>query len=486
MKKLTLLACLGICAVATDGGMVSAVAQSAKKPVERYKDIQYPPLNQIKVPTPERFTLDNGLVVYLLEDHQLPLVSASALVRVGSRWEPVEKAGLADVVGSVIRTGGTKTNPGDQLDERLDRMGASVEISIGQGVGSASLSVLKEDTTTGLTILADLLRNPAFPEDKIELEKISARDSIARRNDDPGSIPGREFRRLLYGKDSAYGHQIEYKTINAISKQDCEKYHREFFQPENVMLGVWGDFKTADMKALIQKSFGDWAKGGQPKPPVPSVQDTTAQVAGIHFISKDDVNQSWVRMGYLGGLYKDPDYFALEVMDNILGGGFSSRLFSKVRTDLGLAYSVGSSWAPGWDRPGTFVASGSTKSQSTAQFIQAIQREIVKMTEAEVSDDELQRAKDSILKGFAFEFDSVDKIITRLMTYEYYAYPADFLQKYQANIAKVTKEDVLKVAKDRLKPDRFAIVVLGNAKNFDQPLDKLGKVTEIDITIPKE
>jgi zinc protease len=464
----------------------TSAAEAAGKPAERRQDIAYPPLNPIRVPSPERYTLDNGLVVYLLEDHQLPLVTASALVRAGSRWEPAKQAGLASIVGSVIRTGGTATYPGDQLDDQLDSLGASIETGLGEDSGGASLSVLKEDCELGFTILADLLRNPAFPEAKIELEKIALRDAISRRNDDPASIPGREFRRLLLGQQSAYGHQPEFKTIEAVTSEECRQFHRQFFQPENTMLGVWGDFSSADMKALIQKTFGAWPKGGQPKPEAPAIDEQAARTSGLFFIAKEDVNQTWVRMGQLGGKFNDPDFFALEVMDTILGGGFSSRLFSKVRSDLGLAYSVGSSWSPGWDRPGLFVAAGSTKSQSTIQFLEAVRKEVVNMTRTEVTEVELKRAQDSILKGFAFEFDAAGKVVARLMKYEYFGYPKEFLQTYQENIAKVTRADVARVAKTHLQPEKFAIVVLGNAKAFEKPLDSLGKVTEIDISIPKE
>lgn len=463
-----------------------ASAADVKAPAARRQDIVYPALNPIRVPKPERFTLDNGLIVYLLEDHQLPMVTASVLTRAGSRWEPVEKAGLAGLVGAVMRTGGTATYPGDQLDDKLDSMGASIETGVGEDTGGGSISVLKEDAELGFTILADLLRNPAFPQDKIDLEKIALHDAVSRRNDDPGSIGGREFKRLLMGPQSAYGHLAEHKTINAITREDCVQFHKRYFQPETTMLGVWGDFNSADLKSLLQKTFGAWPKGGQPKAETPAVDAAAAQSSGIFFIAKNDVNQSWVRMGQVGGRLDDPDYFALEVMDTILGGGFSSRLFSKVRSDLGLAYSVGSNWAPGWDRPGLFVAAGSTKSQSTVQFLEAVRREIVQITQAEVTDEELRRAQDTILKGFAFEFDSAGKVVARLMRYEYFGYPADFLQKYQDNIAKVTRADVARVAKEHLKPEKFAFMVLGNAKAFDKPLDTLGKVTTVDITIPQE
>lgn len=463
-----------------------AAKPAAVKPgvATSYKALKYPALNQIKVPEPTRFELANGMVVYLVEDHELPTISVSAMVRTGDRWEPVGKAGLASITGAVMRTGGTATRKGDQLDEELDRLGASVETGIGEDSGNATVSVLKEDIDTGLSILADVLQHPAFPPEKIDLAKIQVREGIARRNDDPSSIASREFERVLYGKNSAYGHIPEYATIDSITQADLIAFHKKFFQPENIILGAWGDFKAEEMRAKIEKALGGWARGGQAKPPVPELEPGARKRAGVYAINKDDVNQSTVYMGFIGGRRNDPDYYALSVANVVLGGGFSSRLVNHVRSDQGLAYAVGSSWNAGWDRPGIFMAEGGTKSETTVKIIHSIRNEIQKMSEA-VSDDELAKAKDQILKGFAFDFDSTGKIVRRLMTYDYFGYPRDYLQQYQANIQKVTQADVLRVAKQYLKTDELAILVLGKEKDFDQPLATLGQVTPIDITIPK-
>jgi predicted Zn-dependent peptidase len=463
-----------------------ALAQAAPNPqvAKSYKDLRYPALNTIKVPEAARFELPNGMVVYLVEDRELPVITVSALVRTGNRWEPLDKAGVASITGAVMRTGGSATRNGDQLDEELDRLGASVEIGIGEDSGDASVSVLKEDIDVGLSILADILQRPAFPEDKIELAKIQEREGIARRNDDAGEIASREFERVLFGKDSAYGHIPEYATIDAITRADLIAFHKRFFQPENVMLGVWGDFKTEEMRAKIEKALGGWARGGQARPAVPELEPGARKRAGIYAIPKDDVNQSTVHMGFIGGQRNDPDYYALRVANVILGEGFSSRLLDRVRVQQALAYQVGSSWSAGWDRPGTFMAIGGTKSETTVKMVNSIRNEIGKMPEG-VTDEELEKAKDQILKGFAFEFDSTAKIVGRMMRYEYFGYPRDYLQTYQANIRKVTKEDVQRVAKQYLKTEDLAILVLGKAKDFDQPLESLGKVTPIDIAIPK-
>jgi len=462
----------------------SGAKKAPQAAVTDYKNLKYPPLNEVKVPEPARFELPNGLVVYLVEDRELPMINASAMIRAGSRWEPMNKAGLAAITGTVMRTGGTASRSGDKLDEELDRLAAIVETAIGDASGEATVSVLKEDIDKGLSILADLLQNPAFPEEKIDLAKIEQRDAIARRNDDAGSIASREFARVIYGKDSAYGHQPEYDAINSITRADLVAFHQQFFQPENVVLGVWGDFKADEMRAKIEKAFGGWARGGRPKPAVPEVEAAAQKRGGLYAINKDDVNQSTVLIGHLGGKRNDPDFYALSLANIVLGGGFASRLVSNVRTDQGLAYAVSSNWAADWDHPGLFLASGGTKSETTTKIVNSIKHEIEKLRDAGVTDNELTRAKDSILKGFAFEFDSTGKIVQRLMSYEYYGYPRDYLQRYRENIEKVTKADIQRVAKQSIQPDRFVVLVLGNQKDFDQPLSSLGQVTALDITIP--
>lgn len=457
----------------------------AGQPATSYKTLKYPPLNKMNLPEPARFQLPNGMIVYLVEDHELPTITVSAMIRVGSRWEPVEKAGLAFLTGSVMRTGGAASRPGDQLDEELDRLGASVETGIGEDSGRAMVSVLKEDIDTGLSILADLLQNPAFPQDKIDLAKIAQRDNIARRNDNPNSIAFREFGRIIMGRNSAYGHIVEYDTLNSITRADLVAFHKQFFQPENVILGAWGDFNAAGMRAKIEKALGAWPRGGRPQPPVPEVDPGARNRAGIYFINKEDMPQSWVVMGYLGGKRNDPDYYALSVMNTVLGGGLASRLFANVRSEQGLAYQVGSQWNAGWDRPGVFMALGSTKTETTVKILNAIKYEIENMAAKGATDDELTRAKDSVLKGFAFDFDSTGKIVQRMVSYDYYGYPRDYLQQYRAQIEKVSHSDVVRVAKQYLKTDQLAILVVGKEKGIDQPLSSLGPVKTIDITIPK-
>jgi len=447
-----------------------------------YAKLKYPKLADVQVPQVERVTLPNGMRLFLLEDHELPLISISARIRTGSAYEPAEKIGLASITGEVMRTGGTTTKTGDQLDEQLEGIAASVETGIGLDSGSASMSVLKQDLNTGLAILADVLMNPAFRQDKIELAKMQQRSMISRRNDDVGSIAGREFSKLIYGPQSVYARQEEYATIDAISRDDLVAFHKKFYGPNNAMLAVWGDFDTKQMIEKIEKAFEGWEKVDLDLPEVPKVQYEFRKTVNV--VRKDDVNQSNVYLGHIGGLMNDPDYFALIVMNRILGGGFTGRLFKNVRSREGLAYSVFGAYSANFEYPGEFYVGCQTKSQSTVYAIRAMIKEVQKMQQAEVTDEELALAKDSFLNSFVFNFDTKGEIVNRLMTYEYFGYPADFLQKTKQSVEKVTKADVLRVAKKHLQPDKVQILAVGRPDDFDEPLSALGPVSEIDITIP--
>jgi predicted Zn-dependent peptidase len=467
-------------ALATLGG--AAGAAMAQEPVRAYKQLKYPKLADIQIPDVQRLTLPNGMQLFVLEDHELPLIHVSAMIRTGSVYEPADKIGLAGLTGTVMRTGGTTGRTGDQIDEQLEQIAASVETGIGDSFGRASMSVLKEDVDTGLAILADVLMNPAFRQDKIDLAKISARSAIARRNDNPGGIAAREYAKLIYGSDSVYARQTEYATIDKITRDDLVAFHRKFFHPNNAMLAVWGDFEARQMIAKIKEVFKDWQRTDVKLPPVPEVKYEFRPT--VNAIRKDDMNQGIIRLGHLGGLMSDPDYHALMVMNEILGGGFTSRLFKNVRSRQGLAYSVGGAYRGDYDHPGLFSLSCQTKLKSTVHATEAIIAEVKKMTQEEVTDEELALAKDSYLNSFVFNFDSKGQIINRLMTYAYYGYPADFLQKTKENVEKVTKADVLRVAKAHLRPDKMQILVVGRPDDLDKPLSTLGDVKTIDITIP--
>jgi zinc protease len=238
---------------------------------KRYSDLEYPPLRDLQLPEVDRTVLPNGLVLYLVEDHTLPRVQGFALIRTGARFEPADKIGLASVMGQAMRTGGTESRPGEEIDRMLENVGASVETSVGRNSATASVFALREDLALVLEILSDLVQNPAFPEDKIELATVQQRTGIARRNDNVSQIAGREFSKLLYGADNPYARHTEYETIAAISRDDLIAFHERYFRPNQTILGLWGDFEVAEAKALVEEQFGSWPRGEVDLPALPEV-----------------------------------------------------------------------------------------------------------------------------------------------------------------------------------------------------------------------
>ncbi len=478
MKKTMIMqiALVLVCVAVWGGSLV------AQERTPAYKQLKYPKLADLKVPDVQPLTLPNGMQLFVLEDHELPMIEVSAMIRTGSIYEPADKIGLASITGTVMRTGGTTSRTGDEIDEQLEQIAAEVETGVALSSGWASMSVLKEDVDTGLSILADVLMHPAFHQDKIDLEKISARSEIARRNDSPGDIFRREYARLIYGPDSVFARQTEYATIDNITRDDLVAFHRQYFHPNNTMMAVCGDFENQQMVAKIKEAFKDWLRAEVKLPSIPEVKYEFRPT--VNAIRKDDMNQGLIALGHIGGLMNDPDYHTLMVMNQVLGVGFTSRLFRNVRSRQGLAYAVGGAYVADYDHPGLFRLFCQTKLKSTVHATEAIIVEVKKMTQEEVTDEELILAKDSYLNSFVFNFASKGQIVNRLMTYAYYGYPADFLQKTKENVEKVTKADILRVAKAHLRPDKMQILVVGRPDDLDKPLSMFGEVKTIDIAIP--
>ncbi len=444
--------------------------------------IEFPPLNDIVLPEIDQDTLENGIILYILEDHELPLVNARVRLAAGAYLEPADKVGLAGIAGEVMRTGGTDRMAGDEIDEALESLGASIEVGIGNTSGSANMNIISDYTDTGLEILADILRTPQFDQDKIDLAKTGERTSISSRNDQPLDVCVREFRKIIYGAESPYARQTEYATIDAISRDDLIAFHKNYINPENVMIAIWGDFDKNEMIEKMNKYFGDWSPGPGKVPPLPQVDFEFKP--GIHYIEKDNVTQSNILLGHIGGLTGDPDYFALTVANNVLGGSFGGRMFNEVRSKKGLAYSAGSIFSSNISYPGIYYNYVITKLEQTAEASRAVWHEIRRMQTDPPTPDELKKAKDSYLNSFVFNFDSKGEIINRMMDYDYYGFPRDFLQTAKRKIEQITAEDVVDVAKRRFHPDEMHLVVVGIADQFDEPLSVFGPVDSIDITIP--
>ncbi|NLF95733.1 MAG: insulinase family protein [Candidatus Riflebacteria bacterium] len=445
----------------------------------------YPPLNQIAIPEVEEIKLDNGMRLYLLEDKTLPLIQASVRIHGGSYLDPVEKIGLAELCGDLLRTGGTEKYSSDELDELLESIGGSAETSIDVIAGSLKLSMLSSYTELAMEVMAEILQRPVFEQAKFEQLMIAARSSISRRNDRPANIGDREFEKVIYGKDSPYARHPEYATLNAISRDDLKAFHQRVFRPENVQMAIWGDIDSKQIVELVKKHFGAWEKGKEPIPDFPKVDyqfDTRT-----NFVDLPDVSQSNVYIGHLGGRLTDEDHPHRIVMNNILGVGFGSRLFKQVRSKAGLAYSVYGVFTANLSYPGTFYNYVSTKSESTVKAIRMIIDEIKRIQNEEPTAEELKLGRDRYLNTFVFNFDSKGKIIERLVYYDFFGLPKDFLNKQMEMVKTTTAADVTAAAKKYLKPESLRILVVGAAEKLDEPLAALknGEPQKIDITIPE-
>ena len=477
---LPLLAGLALVTFSASVAAQQTAAGAKPRPIDK---LVYPKLHDIKTPAVVRETLPNGLKLLLIEDHDLPQIAFRATVRGGRIAEPSGKAGLAELFGEVQRTGGTTAMSADAIDQLLDSLGAEVETGIGEAWGTVEGETLVENLDKVLPVFAQILTAPAFAQDKIDLGKTHLRSAIARRNDDVGGIAFREFQKLVYGAKSPYARQFEYQDVNGLTRDDLVAFHATHYRPDTTILAVWGDFKTSEMKAKLAATFAGWkVTGAAPKTSLPAV---APQAPSLNYIEKKDIEQTYILAGQLGLRLDDPDYPAINIMSDILGGGFASRIFVKVRSEKGLAYAAGGWMNAAWDHPGAFYFFTSTKPSTTSEALATMLEEIRKIREAPVTDDELKRAKDGYLNGYAFEYDSTGKIVNRLATHDFYGYPADFNVRLRDAVEKVTKDDVLRVARKYLHPEALTILAIGRQEQFDKPLSTFGKVTALDITIPE-
>ena len=459
---------------------LSAVPPSDPRQM-RFAPVEFAP------PDPERIVLENGMVVYLLEDHELPLVTITASIQTGGWLDPTEKVGLAELAGETMRTGGTKFMTPAQVDEELERLAASVAVGIGVESGFAMLDVLKKDLDRGLKIFSEVLIAPAFDRERVELAKLQEIESIRRRQDRPQSIAGREFAKLLYGPTHPFGRNTSIESVSRITRDDLIAFHRKTVHPNGVILGVTGDFDTRMMLSKLRKAFGAWKKGAVREIVIPPV--TMSRLSGriggqlndVHFVGKE-TSQVHLRIGHLSLKESDPDFPALSLLNDILGGSsFRSRLFQDVRTKRGLAYSVGSLLLAGTRERGVWLMRASTKVDSTDEAITSLVANMKRLREKPVTDTELAEAKEAFVNSFVFSFTSSSRIVSRLIGLEYDDLPKDFLQQLRDKVVKLTKEDLLKAARKHLHPDRLEILAVGPPQEVVPRLSPFGEVKEIKL-----
>lgn len=442
-----------------------------------FKPVEFSP------PEPERVVLDNGMVLYLLEDHELPLVTIAATLRTGGWLDPSDKVGLAALTGAVMRTGGGGGLSAEQIDQELEQLAGDLSLSIGREGGSASLDILRKDFPRGLQILAGLMRRPAFEPARVELAKLQAIEGIRRRQDHPGSVVSREFVKQLYGPDHPSAREATVESVTAINRVDLLSFYQRTVHPNGIILGVTGDFEKGDMLAKLKEAFGDWEKGDVPELTIPDVPDKAAGSSIVRFVDKE-TSQTHLRVGHLSIKESDPDYVALAIANDILGGSsFRSRLFNDVRTKRGLAYSVGSRLNAGTHDQGVWLMRAETKLPSTQEVISRFIVNMERIRNEPVTDEELAEAKEAYVNSFVFAFSSTSAIVNRLVELEYDGLPKDFLQQLRSRVVALTKEDLLAAAKKHFHPDRLTIVAVGPGEALPKMLSGFGEVQEIKLTM---
>ncbi|MGB6194172.1 MAG: pitrilysin family protein, partial [Terracidiphilus sp.] len=421
-------------------GFPALLAAQQSKPWEK---IPVPPLHAFNPQQPKRIELKNGIVLFLQEDHELPFVDGSVLIPGGSRDESPEKAGMVDLYGMTWRTSGTETMSGDAMDDLLEAKAAKIETDGDIDSTALSWTSLKGDADPVYKLAMELLFHPKFSQDKLQLAQQQEATGIVRRNDDEGEIASRESSKLVYGPDSPYTRQPELATIGAVTVADLNAWHDRTVHGK-LIVAVSGDFDPAAMEAKLRATF-------DPLPavkPLPARRDQFAETkTGVFFIDKQDVNQSNIQIVGLGTDRRNPDVPALAVMNDVLGGGFGSRLFQRIRTEKGLAYAVGGGLGFQYDHPGEFRVVVMTKSASTVDATKEAFAVLEGLNKEPVTEDELKRSKEDILNSFLFRYDTRDKVLAERVRLEFYGFPADYLETYKAALEKVTTADVNAVAK---------------------------------------
>jgi zinc protease len=458
----------------------SPLAAQQSKPWEK---IPVPPLHEFHPQQPKRIELKNGIVVFLQEDHELPFVSGSVLIPGGSRDEDPKKTGLIELYGEAWRTSGSEKMSGDAMDDFLEARAAHIETAGDDDSTALQWDSLKGDANQVFDLAMALLFHPKFSEEKLGLAKQGAATAIVRRNDDEAGIAEREAAKLIYGADSPYARQPEFATIGAVTVADLEAWHDRTLKGK-LIVAVSGDFDAAAMEAMVRAAF----ESLPPVTPAPQRHDVTpGPTPGVYFINKPDVDQSNVEIVGVGTDRRNPDAATITVLDEILGGGFGSRLFQTVRTKLGLAYSVGGGVSMPYDHVGGFRAGVLTKSVSTVDATKASMDVIAGLNTTPFTAEELKRAKDGILNSFLFQYDTKDKVLAEREKLEFYGYPADYLETYKSAIEKVSIADVTAAAKKYIHPDKLAVLVVGNQAEIKPGLDdlKMGPIKTIDIKIPR-
>ena len=413
--------------------------------------------------------LTNGLTVIHSEKHSLPIVMVTLLVKASPLNEPQEKAGLANLTAELL-TEGTKNRKSSDISEEIEFIGASLNASAGKDYTVITLSVLKKDIHKGFELFSDILLHPVFPQNEIERKKGLIKGSLRQREEEPSFLAERAFKREVFG-EHPYGRLVEgsTETIDNIKREDMIKFYSDYFLPNNSILSIVGALTADELNSLIKKYLGEWKNVELPynSPLSPFNKGGLGGFSDGKNIKKvikvdKDLTQATIILGHFGISRDNPDFYAVSVMNYILGGGgFSSRLMQSIRDEMGLAYDVHSFFLS-YKQGGIFQIGVQTKNDSANTVIDEIRRQMNRIREEKVSDEELSDAKSYLTGSFPRRLDTNRKIADFLATIEFYSLGLDYVEKYPGYINSVTKDDILKVAGKYLYPEHYILVVVAN------------------------
>ena len=429
----------------------------------RPETLKFPPLTYDPPdPAAYRVQLKAGPVAYVVEDRELPLVNIAVLVRTGQYVEPADKVGLSELAGSLLVRGGAGPRTAEELEERLEFLAAQLTSAIGETQGTVRLNLLSKDLDEGLAILRDVLTAPRFQEDKLQLYKDQTLQALKQRNDDSSNIEAREREWLALGTNFWASRQPTGASVGSVQREDLVAFHQKWFQPRNFVIAASGDFTRNELVEKLEKTFAAWPFAGETPPPIPT--NAVLAAPGVYLADKE-VNQGRVSVMLPGVMRDDPDFFRITVMNDILGGGgFTSRIMNRVRSDEGLAYSAGSGYSGGVYFPGLFRAGFQSKSATVAYATSLVMEEMKRIAAEEVADDELNTSKRSFIDTFPQNFSTKAQVAMRFADDEFtgrYAKDPHFWRDYRSRVEAVTGADVRRVARERLDPSRAVILVVG-------------------------
>jgi zinc protease len=429
---------------------------------------------RVVLPRAQETTLSNGLRVALLEDHKLPTFSLQLLLTGGGLDDPANQHGVAMVTASLLREGTTQRTS-RQIAEQLATLGGAFSASASPSSGETAIGIggLSENADKILAIAADVVRNPAFPEAELAKYKSRFVSQLQQQRATPGFVAQEEFMRAVYGTHPGSYVVPPEKVLRELTRADLEGYHKAHYMPNNGIVLAYGDFKLADLVQKLERAFGNWPKGDARTISLPAL--TPPAKARVLLVDRPGSVQTSLWLGGLGIERRSEDYFAVLVMNHILGGGPASRLFINLREDKGYTYGV-YSFFNGSRFPGVMLASTDVRTQVTEGALQELMSELRRIGSEPVPEDELKNAKRALVGGFALSLDSPQTLISNLATQKIYNLPADYWDTYPQRVEAITPAEVQRVARKYYDASRLQIVAVGDGASVKKVLEKYGTV----------